>query len=155
MLMARGIDVSDHLGTVFGIPPPRSRRDASTALPPGSLQERWPAPGAHGVLAPGGVARSSSTTDSKAVAHQGHRLSHPTVSPPPSAALSAQPLICLPGAPPFSTHAHLTRQCRTWWLPLRLVHTLPCIVPVVVNDGLHQGADAFAGKPVDEKDTGA
>ena len=42
MLLARGIDVSDHLGTVFGIPPPRSRRDASAALPPRSLQARWP-----------------------------------------------------------------------------------------------------------------
>ena len=105
MLLARGIDVSDHLGTAFGIPPPRSRRDASAALPPGSLHARWPAPGAHGALAPGGVARRRSTADSKAVAHQGHRHSLPTVSPPPSAALRAQPLICLPSSLSF-LHPH-------------------------------------------------
>jgi hypothetical protein len=101
MLLTRGIDVSDHLGNIFGIPPPRSRRDASAALPPWSLQARWPAPCAHGALAPGGVAKRSSAADSKAVAHQGHRHSCPTVSPPPSAALRVQPLICLPGSPSF------------------------------------------------------
>ena len=103
MLLARGIDVSDHLGTAFGIPPPRSRRDASAALPPRSLQARWP--GAQGALAPGGVAKRSSAADSKAVAHQGHCHLCPTVSPPPSAALRAQPLICPPSSLYF-LHPH-------------------------------------------------
>jgi hypothetical protein len=140
MLLARGIDVSDHLGTAFGIPPPRSRRDASAAIPPGSLHARWPAPGAHGALAPGGVARRRSTADSKAVAHQGHRHSLPTVSPPPSAALRAQPLIYLPcSCPSLGTFPPALFLC-TRWLTLRLLATKNFTI-------------AGPGQPVDENDT--